>query len=166
MESVILTYYNQEQFYATFHLGVGLLSLLFTVVVILFTKKSILLGFAYPTTIISFLLIALGGYLYYLIPSVRSDLQLTYLGTPNTFYEIEISRLTLITSKYVYYYTLEVGVIILGVLLLGISYKYKGLVFGIGLSLLIYGMFLMSYDYGAQQRALDYQKKIVDYSDA
>ncbi len=164
MEEQFVQYFSEEKAASIYLLLIGVFGILFTSLLLKFSNKKWLTGLSYPTSIISVILLAVGGITNWTIPTRMEKLKLMYLGSPNVFFELEIVRIEKVLDNFTYFNTLEIGVMLLGLILCVVAIKSRGFVFGAGLSLLFYGIILFSFDKAAFNRAENYNLAITKYA--
>jgi hypothetical protein len=165
MEAEIIQYFLEEKEAAKLLLAFGVVGIILSGLLLKFGKKNVLIGFSYPTSIISFVLLALGGFLFWRTPTQSENLQLMFLGTPSTFFDLEFIRMEKIITNFTYYGYFELGLMALGFSLCLMAMRTRGFVFGAGLSLFLYGAMMLTFDDVANQRAERYYQSLTKYTE-
>lgn len=160
MEDSLVTYFFKEKSVAQLMMIIGVTGVFFALLGLVFNRKKFFIGFLYPTSIFSVILLFLGGYVFFQTPDQLSSLKLMLLGTPDSFYNLEFMRVNSILEQIKFYMYAEIGVATLGVVLCFIARKTRGFVFGLGISLFLYSMIFLSLDLNSKTRNIKYLRAL------
>jgi len=164
MKEQLMQYFLEEKTASMFLLLIGASGIVIASYLLKYSSKKWLIGLSYPMSIISVLITALGGFIYWRTPVQLEQLNIKLLGTPHSYYELELQRMDGIINNFTYYNYIEIGLIGLGLILCIVAIKTRGFVFGAGLSLLFYGTILLGFDNIANERAHRYHQSLIKHS--
>lgn len=150
----IVKYFSGERLQCSIGLLIGLIGLALSIYFI-YLDKSFFKGIAYAFIPLSILLLSICIGIVIRTPKDINRVSTYFESDPNKIHTEEIPRMEKVMKTFPIVKKVEIGLIIIGILLLIIFWK-NDLPKGIGLGLIIQGIMLYGFDHFAESRAKIY----------
>jgi hypothetical protein len=131
----------------------------------LWLKSKWSIGLAIPLAVIGVVQLAVGAHVMRSVDKLRTDAVYAFDLDPNYLRNQEVPRMTKVMNNFVYYKNLEIGIFIMGVVIMWISplINSNNLWNGLAWGMCIQSCILLVFDFLAAQRAETYLESIQNW---
>jgi len=156
----IKTYFTAEKNESLIFIIFGILTIGFSVYVLLKWGDSFYRGFAIPAILIGIIQIVVGSTVYFRTDKQTLQLENLYQQDEAAFAEVERPRMNKVMMNFSLFKKIEIAFVIVGLLLIVFS-PDRQFWLGFGLGMLLQGTLMLTADIFAERRGMEYIENLV-----
>jgi len=155
----ITHYFNAEKFESLFFVGVGIIAIGFAIYFLSVLKEPFYKGVAIPLILVALIQITVGTSVYFRSPKDIVKVEHIIKNEPSKIKTEEIPRMEIVMKNFITYRYVEIVLVILALILF---FTFPGQTFwkGLGIGLFIQASIMLSLDYFAEKRGIEYLKHL------
>jgi membrane-bound ClpP family serine protease len=160
-------YFIAEKLESLVFLIIGIIAVLAAIAFYFFIRSAFFKGAALPLLLIGIIQLVVGYTVYMRSDSDRSRNVYAYDMNPGELRSAEIPRMEKVNKNFVVYRWIEIALFAAGVILIlvhGRNPEGRGFWYGFGMALAIQSFLMLSADYFAEKRALNYTRGLKEFT--
>lgn len=153
-------YFEGEQSESIIFMLAGMLAMAASIYFVLKIKKRFYIGVSYICVAVALMHIIIGSIIYIRTPKDIQRVEAYFTEDRQKIQTEEIPRMEKVMDNFVLYRWIEIGMTLLGLVLLFL--KHRPLLKGIGVGLIMEGVLSLTLDFFAEQRGDEYLRQLLD----
>jgi len=155
----VTDYFNAEKFESLFFIGVGIAAIAIGIYFLFVVREPFYKGVAIPLMLVALIQLTVGTIVYVRSPKDIIKVENIIKDQPNKIQTEEISRMNVVMNNFVVYRYVELGLLMLG-LILFFYFPIRTFWKGIGIGLFVQVILMLSLDYFAEKRGIEYLQQL------
>jgi hypothetical protein len=155
----IRNYFTAEKSESLIFMVMGVITITFSVYVLIKWGDSFYKGFAIPVILIGLIQLAVGSTVYFRTDKQVQDLESLFQKNKKAFIEGEIPRMEVVMKNFSLYKKVEVAFVVIGLVLIFMT-SSKEFWLGVGAGMLLQGALMLTADIFAERRGTSYQQSL------